>query len=93
MLEAVRYCLMQADAGLTELKKNLKDKRENLELDRQAFEARKREQEAQLEELEKRANREREEVMSSSEVYKGLGKQCTEKSNELEMIKYKIQQA
>ena len=42
MLEAVRYCLMQADAGLTELKRNLKEKRETLELDRQAFEARKK---------------------------------------------------
>jgi len=43
MLEAVKYCLHQAEAGLTELKRNLKDKRENLELDRQAFEARKKE--------------------------------------------------
>lgn len=93
MLEAVRYCLMQADAGLAEMKRNLKEKRENLELDKKAFEARKRDQEAQLEELDKKANREREEVMISSEIYKGLGRQCTEKSNELEMVKFKIQQA
>lgn len=43
MLEAVRYCLMQADAGLAEMKRSLKEKRENLELERQAFEARKKE--------------------------------------------------
>jgi hypothetical protein len=31
MLEAVRYCLMQADAGLIDLKKDLKLKRDEYE--------------------------------------------------------------
>lgn len=31
MLEAVRYCVLQADAGLVEMKMNLRAKREEYE--------------------------------------------------------------
>jgi len=43
MLEAVRYCVLQADAGLVELKKNLKTKKEDFELQKSEFEKRKEE--------------------------------------------------
>lgn len=36
--------------------------------------------------------KEREELQISSEVYRSLGKQCTEKTNELEMLKFKVRQ-
>lgn len=41
MLEAVRYCLMQADAGLVDLKKTLKIKREEYEFKKQTFDKQK----------------------------------------------------
>lgn len=42
--------------------------------------------------MNKQAEKEREEVMISGEVFKGLSKQYVEKQNELEMLKFKIDQ-
>ena len=79
MLEAVQYCILQADAGLVDLKKNLKVKREQYELQKREFEKKREEQQIELAKIERQAEKEREDVLISSEVYKGLGKQCMEK--------------
>ena len=79
MLEAVQYCILQADAGLVDLKKNLKVKREQYELQKREFEKKREEQQIELVKIERQAEKEREDVLISSEVYKGLGKQCMEK--------------
>jgi hypothetical protein len=52
---------------------------------------RRREQEgAEHRLLERRMDKEREELQISSEVYRGLGKQCAEKANQLEELKFKV---
>lgn len=43
MLEAVRYCILQADNQVNELKKQVKTKRENLEAQKRDLDSKKQE--------------------------------------------------
>ena len=43
MLEAVRYCIVQADNQVNELKKQVKTKRENLEAQKRDLDSKKQE--------------------------------------------------
>ena len=52
MLETVKYCVLMADAGLVDLKKSLKIKREELDQQKSDYEKRKKEQQVELKELE-----------------------------------------
>lgn len=74
MIEAVKYCIMQADGGLVDMKKQLKEKKEAFEKQKSDFDTKKEDQAQKLAEIERWAEKEREEVLISSEVYKGLGK-------------------
>ncbi len=44
MLETVKYCVLMADAGLVDLKKSVKVKREELENQKSEYEKRKKDQ-------------------------------------------------
>jgi chromosome segregation ATPase len=90
MLEAVQYCIVQADTQVAQLKQQVKAKKAELEGQKSDYELRKQEQQRRLEEVERRAEKEREEVLIASEHYKSLGKQWKEKENQLEMLRFKI---